>query len=225
MPPRVADLRPSRVLRAKIRMASPRLEAVALALWNHPEFARIYPAFLFHNHAVVRASVSLMKAACECAQTVWPHDAVAAPLAEYLRKHIPEETNHDEWVLEDLERLGVDRSAVLTRMPPATVATLVGAQYYWILHHHPIAVLGYIAVLEGTPPESDRIERVAQASGVPMDAFSTLLRHARLDPYHRDDLDRLLDRLPLSSSHASLLGVSAFHTVHWLGRVVEDALS
>jgi hypothetical protein len=65
---------------------------------------------------------------------------------------------------------------------------------------------------------------VSQASGLPLDAFSTLLRHARLDPYHRDDLDNLLDRLPLAPAHASLLGVSAFHTVHWLSRVVEDAL-
>lgn len=205
-------------------MASPRLGAAARALWNHPNFAAIYPAFLFHNHAIVRASVPLMKAACECALTVWANDPVAGQLAEYLAKHIPEEMHHDEWVLEDLALLGVNRSEILTRLPPSTVATLVGAQYYWILHHHPIAVLGYIAVLEGTPPETAKIEHVSRASGVPLEAFSTLLRHARLDPYHRDDLDNLLDRLPLTPAHASLLGVSAFHTVHWLSRVVEDAI-
>jgi hypothetical protein len=53
----------SRLLRAKIAMVSGRLHAAALSLWNHPHFADVYPAYLFHNHAVVRASVPLMRAA------------------------------------------------------------------------------------------------------------------------------------------------------------------
>ena len=37
-------------------------------------------------------------------------------------------------------------------MPPPSVAGLVGSQYYWILHHHPVAFLGYVALMEGYPP-------------------------------------------------------------------------
>jgi hypothetical protein len=103
------------------------------------------------------------------------------------------------------------------------VATLVGAQYYWIAHFHPVAILGYIAVLEGTPPIEAEIRAIAERTSLPLDAFSTLVRHARLDPHHRDDLNQALDGLPLTPQHTALIGVSAFHTVHWLGRVVEDA--
>lgn len=215
---------PSRVLRQKIALVSPSLHAVAAALWNHPRFAEVYPNYLFTNHAVVRASVPLMRASLTCARTSWPDDPVAIGLAEYLEHHIPEEMHHDDWLLDDLEALGHDRATVLQRTPSPTVATLVGAQYYWIFHFHPVALLGYIAVLEGTPPVAAQVEHVAARTGVPLKAFSTLLRHARLDPFHRDDLDRALDRLPLTSEHAALLGMSAFHTVRWLGLVVEEAI-
>jgi Iron-containing redox enzyme len=219
------DLSHSRMLRGKIRMVSPRLDAVALALWNHSRFAEIYRAYLFHNHAVVRASVPLMQAALDRITAGPSGDPVSAGLAEYLAHHIPEEMHHDDWLLEDLEVLGVARGEVMRWMPPASVATMVGAQYYWIRHFHPVAVLGYIAVLEGTPPVTEDIEAVAARTGLPREAFSTMLRHARLDPYHRDDLDRALDALPLTPDHSALLGVSAFHTVHWLGRIVEEAIT
>lgn len=218
------EMTPSRLLRRKISMASPRLDAAGIALWNHPSFADIYPNYLFHNHAVVRASVPLMTAALDSALTTWKGDPVAFGLADYLSQHIPEEMHHDDWLLEDLQVLGADPAEVVKRMPSPSVATLVGSQYYWIFHYHPVAVLGYIAVLEGNPPETEHIERVANRTGVPLEAFSTLSRHAGLDPYHRDDLDRTLDRLPLNPSHSALLGVSAFQTVHWLSRVVEEAI-
>jgi hypothetical protein len=156
-----------------------------------------------------------------------PHvasDPLAAGIFSYLTHHIPEEMHHDDWILEDLEVLNISRSEVLPRIPPPAVAALVGAQYYWIQHYHPLALLGFIAVLEGTPPDVDYFERVADRAGIPREAFSNLLRHGRLDPRHRDDLDRALDELPLTDDHHSLLGVSSFQTIHLLTRVVEEIL-
>ncbi len=219
------DISHSRMLRAKVRMVAGRLDAAARALWNHPRFADVYPTYLLHNHAVVRASVPLMRAALDRTRADFEHDPVAHGLGAYLSQHIPEEMHHDDWLLEDLERLGVDRPAAVRWMPPPSVATLVGAQYYWIAHFHPVAILGYIAVLEGTPPVEADLEAVVSRTGLSIDAFSTLVRHARLDPHHRDDLNDALDRLPLTAAHSAVLGVSAFHTVHWLSRVVEDALA
>ena len=215
----------SRLVRAKVRMVGERLDAAALLLWNHPRFADVYPKYLFHNHAVVRASVPLMRAALARARADFGDDPVGQGLAAYLSHHIPEEMHHDEWLLDDLAVLGIGRSTVLNWTPPPSVATLVGAQYYWIAHFHPVAILGYIAVLEGTPPVAEDIEAVARRNGMPVEAFSTLVRHARLDPHHRDDLNDALDGLPLTAAHKALLGVSAFHTVHWLSRVVEEALA
>lgn len=206
-------------------MVSGPLHAAALSLWNHAQFAEVYPRYLFYNHAVVRASVPLMRSALERSLALRQDDPVADELAAYLTHHIPEELHHDDWLLEDLEILGVERRRVLEWLPPPVVATLVGAQYYWMAHHHPVAILGYIAVLEGTPPVERELQTLAARSGVSLDAFSTLVRHARLDPHHRDDLNEVLDRLPLRPEHAAMLGVSAFHTVHWLSRVVEEAVA
>jgi Iron-containing redox enzyme len=214
----------SRRLRSKVRLASHELSSLAEALWTHPYLVEIYPEFLFLNHAVIRATVPLMEAAGALCRPNIDSDQLSAGLFRYLSNHIREEMNHDEWVLDDLEVLGVDRREVLRRIPPPSVAALVGSQYYWIRHHHPLALLGFIAVLEGTPPDVDYFERTADRAGLSRRAFSTLLRHGKLDPHHRDDLNDLLDELPLSEEHHSLLGISAFQTIHLLARVAKDVL-
>ena len=213
----------SRRLRAKIRLARGELDSVATNLWTHPRLPEIYPEFLFRNHAVIRASVPLMEAAAACCARM-TSDPLAAGISLYLSHHIPEERHHDDWVLEDLEVLGVRREDVLARIPPPVVAELVGAQYYWIQHFHPVALLGFIAVLEGTPPDVEYFEGTADRAGIPKDAFRNLLRHGKLDPRHRDDLDAALDVLPLGEDHHALLGISAFQTIHLLARVVEEML-
>ena len=57
----------SRLLRAKISFASGELSRVADTLWNHPDIRTVYPNYLFCNHAVVRASVPVMRAALAAA--------------------------------------------------------------------------------------------------------------------------------------------------------------
>ena len=112
------------------------------------------------------------------------------------------------------------------RHPPSSVAALVGAQYYWAAHVHPVAVLGYIAVLEGNPPDLKQENRVAARSGVPLAAFRACsCDMPRSIPFTAVRLDQALDRLPLTDAHASLMGVSAFHTIHWPTRVLQDALA
>lgn len=212
-------------LRAKIDLVGGRRRAAARDLWNHPQFAELFPDLLFRIHSIIRASVPLMEAGCRRAEQMTDSDPVAALLADYLRKHIPEELGHDDWVLEDLEVLGANREDVLARQPSSTVAALVGAQYYWIFHHHPIALLGYIAVLEGSPPKIENLEEVIARTGLPEEAFSAYRKHAHLDIIHSGDLDDLLDRLPLRREHSSVIGVSATQTVHLLGRSVEEMVA
>lgn len=214
----------SRRLRDKIRLVRGPMDAVAEQLWTHPRLRDIYPEFLFQNHSVIRCSVPLMKAAAERCEKMLDSDPVAEGMLAYLRKHIPEETGHDEWVLDDLETLGYKREEVLKRIPSPSAAALAGAQYYWIRHVHPVALLGFIAVLEGTPPDVEFFEQTADRIGVPRRAFSNLLLHGKLDPQHRDDLDHALDGLPLSEDHHTLMGISAFQTVSLLTRVASEAV-
>jgi hypothetical protein len=214
----------SRRLRDKIRLVRGPLDAMAEQLWSHPNLRAVYPEFLFLNHSVIRCSVPLMKAAAEQCEKMLGREPIADGMLVYLRKHIPEETGHDDWVLDDLETLGYKRDEVLKRIPSPSAAALAGAQYYWIRHVHPVAILGFIAVLEGTPPDVEFFEQTADRIGVPRRAFSNLLLHGKLDPTHRDDLDRTLDALPLSEEHHTLMGISAFQTVSLLTRIGSEAV-
>jgi len=200
------------------------MDDVAEKLWNHPQLREIYPEFLFRNHSVIRSSVPLMKAAAEACEKTRTRDPLSPGMLSYFEKHIPEETGHDDWVLDDLELLGFRREDILQRLPSPSAAALAGAQYYWIRHVHPVALLGFIAVLEGTPPDVKFFEETADRINVPRRAFSNLLLHGKLDPQHRDDLDRTLDALPLSERDHALMGVSAFQTVNLLTRVAAEAL-
>lgn len=214
----------SQRLRKKIELVLPALDAADRRLRTHPRVAHLYPEYLVTAHWIVRASVPLMEVACERAAALSDHDAVADLLARYLEKHIPEEQGHDEWLLEDLETLGMDRPAVLARPPSPAAAALVGAQYYWILHYHPVALLGYIALLEGYPPRRDKIEHLIARTGNSPRAFRTLLAHADLDPHHRDELNVTLDDLPLSTEQRSILGLSAMNSVRLLARCIEEVM-
>jgi hypothetical protein len=144
------------------------------------------------------------------------------PLAAYLEEHVDEELDHDETLLGDLELLGLPRPAVLERMPSPTVAALVGGQYYWILHHQPVAFLGYVALMEGYPPTPELIELLVERTGYPRESFRTYLEHAELDPGHRDHLDRTLDELPLEPRHEHMIGISAIATAALATRSLEE---
>lgn len=211
------------LLRRKIALALPRLAERSEAVWSHPGLRRLYPDLLITFHGFIRASVPLMQRAAERCRDLGASDELARELGPYLEHHVTEELGHDEWLLEDLEALGVSRAEALARLPSPTVASLVGCQYYWIDHVHPVALLGYIAVLEGNPAPTERIEELVSLTGLPRQGFRTLLKHARLDPGHRDDLDRLLDRLPLDEKHASLIGLSAFTTAELFGRLFDES--
>jgi hypothetical protein len=211
----------SRVLRAKLELMRRPLDAALERLWAERDQARAYPQFLIHLHQVIRASVPLMEAALRRSLERAAFDPVCAILAEYLAVHIEEERGHDAWALADLEAVGVGRDALLACLPPAETAALVGAQYYWIEHHHPVALLGYILVLEDGPDDADPfLDELRARSGFPEAAFRTLRQHGRRDRGHRADQDRLCDRLPLERMHKDAIGVSLAHTAASLAHCI-----
>ena len=191
-------------------------------LMAHPRVRELYPEYLFTSHCIIRASVPIMETALERAHSLASTDPVASALSDYLAKHVDEERDHDEWLLDDLEAIGVDRSAVWARPPSPTVASAVGAQYYWILHYHPVALLGWIGLLEGYPPTPRMIDRLMARTGYGPDAFRTLTLHAELDPGHGDELFAALDRLPLTPEQSTAMGLNAISSVHLLARALDE---
>jgi hypothetical protein len=209
-------------IRARIELLIPALVRAGDRLIEHPRVRELYPEYLFMSHSVIRASVPLMEAALAKARTTAADDPVSAALAPYLEEHIDEERDHDEWLLGDLEVLGRDRREILARPPSPTVAALVGAQYYWIFHYHPVTLLGYVSLLEGYPPSTELIQRLIDATGYPGEAFRTMIAHAELDPGHRDELNELLDSLPLTPEQSVALGVDAIQTVDLFTRAIDE---
>jgi hypothetical protein len=225
---RIADTTPpvmteSRRLRGKLELVLPALLATGRRLISHPGLHGIYPEFLVMTHGIIRASVRLMETALTTARAL-PNDQVAVLLADYLEHHIPEERGHDDWLLTDLESIGVPREQVLSRVPSPTIAALVGSQYYWVQHVHPVGLLGYIAMFECYPPARQDIDRVQAATGYGPEAFRTLLLHADLDIHHGDVLDDLLDSLPLTEQQRTLMGLSAISSVQLMTQARQELL-
>ena len=214
---------PSARLRAKIELASAPLAVACQTLFEHEQLTTLLREYFIEVHATIRATVPLLETAAARAAAA-EDDPVATGAAAYLAEHAEEERHHDEWLLEDLELVGVDRGEVLERVPSPTVARLVGAQYYWVLHYHPVAILGYLSVMEGSPPSNWLIDRLIERSGFPRDAFRTYALHGELDAHHRDELDETIDALPLRPEHEELLSLSALTTVEQLTRSVEEVL-
>lgn len=222
--PRQAATTASVRLRRKIDLVIQPFAASCRTLVTHPRLAELWPAFLSTQHAIIRATVPLTEAAATRATAMAAADPVAPGLARYLEEHVEEERGHDDSLLDDLELLGVDRATVLGRMPSPSVASLVGSQYYWIYHHHPIAFLGFIALMEGHPPTRELIETLISATGYPRAAFHTFDEHGELDPGHRDRLDQTIDALPLTSEHETIMGISAMYSATLLPPTIEAIL-
>lgn len=193
------------------------------ALVEHPGLRELWPDYLVLQHQIIRATVPLTEAALAEARRL--DEPLGPPLAGYLEEHVDEELGHDETLLGDLELLGRPRADVLGRMPAPTVAELVGSQYYWIRHHHPVAFLGFVALMEGYPPTPELVETLLERTGYPRDAFTTYLEHAELDPGHRDHLDRTLDELPLDAAHEEAIGISAITTAALAARSLQELLA
>jgi hypothetical protein len=216
-----SPVRNSEIVRAKIGLFGCQLGDAAYRFWTSPDFPQLYREYLFVSHSIIRASAPLMQEAERaCGYPQHAADPVLQEFAHYLRRHIREETGHEQWILDDGEALGVERAAILSHLPKETVTHMVGAQYYWIHHYNPIALAGYIAVMEGNPPEKEFIEQVAQRNNLSLKCFSGFLYHAKLDPQHRQDLDDLLDALPLTRDHLSLIGLSSLHTLRTMTEII-----
>ncbi len=175
-------------------------------------------------HTIIRSSVSLINAAGDSAAQRANSDEVSRKIATYYKSHAQEELHHDDWLLEDIIALGTPRADVLARLPSPAVASLVGAQYYWALHVHPVSLFGYLAVLEGNPTSLKQLDAIRKKHALPPDGLRTMIKHARLDPHHRDEIFAQLDDLPLTENQAALVALSAFHTIAQIAEAIEEIL-
>lgn len=201
----------SEATRMRVNLLSTPLSAATEAMIARTDVAQLVVSHSVLLHQITRASVPLMELArAECAKR--SKDPVCQKLGPYLTHHIEEEMHHDEWTLQDFEFLGVSRAHVLASIPAGNIAALVGAQYYWILHHHPVAILGYMIMLESNAPSDETVKALQIRTGLPTEFFRSHQVHATLDPHHQEELFQLMDDLPLAPEHVKLVNESIMHT-------------
>lgn len=204
---------PATRLIRKLDLVQPALQDEAQQLWAEPDAHAIYPMYLEQMHMVVRAGVSLMETAVQAARKLPASSALKTDLIDYLVKHIEEERGHDLWLLEDYAATGRNPEHLLGKLPSCEVANMVGAQYYWILHHHPVMVMGHITALETYHPPTGFSGYLSELTGYGLDAFRAISRHEKLDLVHKVEIRTLIDGMNLSSRDEVALGVSGLHTM------------
>jgi hypothetical protein len=217
-------------LSRKLEIVLPAYDVPGQLLLEHPRARDLYPTYLASCAYVALVMVPLMEAALERSRVLAPADPVAAGLAEYLERHIPEEMHGDEPgddLLDDLAALGVDTGALRAGPLPEQIAALIGTQFFRIHHAHPVAVLGFLW-LEVYPPHAPTVERLIERTGLPRDGFRQLVLHSEVDLRHGQELQDVLDALPLEPWHEQLIGLSALQTMSflidaWLDIVATDA--
>ena len=117
-------------------------------------------------------------------------------IAAYLDEHIDEEQGHERWVLEDLERLGLERKRVIHSRPRRETIALVGSQLYALDWLNPVGFLGYVYALEANGATVAGIEGISERLGIPTSALFAFREHARIDQgHHIPALGQALDRL------------------------------
>jgi hypothetical protein len=152
---------------------------------NSPRINLTNRSTLIHNllwmYQVMCASESLMEEAIPLSPPT---------LATYLRHHLEEERNHDEWLADDLVSIGVDVEVMpLNR----NAVELAGTQYYLIKHVSPVCLLGYMAVLEGFPFPVSACDELETLHGKKV--IRCLRYHAENDIEHRKELFRIIDKM------------------------------
>ncbi|WP_052849924.1 iron-containing redox enzyme family protein [Streptomyces avicenniae] len=204
-------------LRGLLDVLRPDLQRAASGMWRSVGTVEAYRRWLLTSYDLVRATAPLLAEAL--AESVRRGET---RLAWYFAEQVVEETGHDVWLAEDHAAAGGDPRALEGRVPSPAVARLAGAQYYYVRHAHPVALLGHIAVLEWNPPLPEAVERLTGRLRLPPDAFRTLTRHAELDVGHGAALERLLAELPLDEQQRRLVVTSALASAQGLVDLLAD---
>jgi heme oxygenase-like protein len=205
-------------LSQKLELVRPAVETPGRLLLESPRARELYPTYLASGSYVALVMVPLMEHALVRSRALMAVDPVAARLANYLERHIPEEMHGDQpgaELIEDLGALGVDVEALRAQPLPEKIAALIGTLYFRIFHSHPVAILGLLW-LEVYPPQAPIVELLMERTGLSRDGFRQLLLHSEVDTRHGQELKDVLDSLPLEPWHEELIGLSALQTIAFL---------
>jgi pyrroloquinoline quinone (PQQ) biosynthesis protein C len=170
----------------------------------------LYVAFLTQAYHHVRHTVPLLMAvgARVPDRHAWLRDAIL--------HYLEEETGHDEWILNDIERAGGDRAAAAASEPAVATEALVAYAYDTVMRRNPLGFFGMVHVLEGTSVALalSAAGRIQEALELPSSAFTYLKSHGELDKEHINDLAGILERFTEDDDRQAV--VRCARGIYWL---------
>jgi pyrroloquinoline quinone (PQQ) biosynthesis protein C len=137
-------------------------------------------------------------------------------LRDAILHYLEEETGHDEWVLNDIERAGGDRAAAAASEPAVATEALVAYAYDTVMRRNPLGFFGMVHVLEGTSVALalSAAGRIQEALELPSSAFTYLKSHGELDKEHINDLAGILERFTEDDDRQAV--VRCARGIYWL---------
>ncbi|MGH1430011.1 MAG: TenA family transcriptional regulator [Neptuniibacter sp.] len=157
-----------------------------------------YQAFLTEAYHHVKHTVPLLMA---CGSRLpeeynWLQQAIA--------EYIEEEIGHEKWILNDLEKTGLDPEVIQLGKPSLATEVMVAYAYHQIDRVNPLAFFGMVHVLEGTSTAlaTQTAELVQNRLGLPDDAFSYLRSHGSLDLEHVQFFEALMNKVTSPDAQA-----------------------
>ena len=116
----------------------------------------------------------------------------------FLYEHMHEESGHEQWVMNDLEAVGVRQAALLAHQPALTTLALTGYNYWAADRRDPCSVLGMMYTLEviasvygGTFAEAIRSSLLLEGDR----GVSFISSHATMDAEHMAELRLVLNTI------------------------------
>jgi hypothetical protein len=180
----------------------------------------------FENHPVVLDAVAngmslerYRKFLLELYQVVWHFNPVSAAAASripdthrqvryYLYDHMQDESGHEEWVLNDLEAVGVAPDDTRAWRPGVDTLALCGYNYWSADRGNPCSVLGMMYVLEVIAsvyagPFATAIKESLLLEGERGTSF--VASHATMDTVHMASLRTVLNTLNDTASRSAIV--------------------
>ena len=109
--------------------------------------------------------------------------------------HSYEEHGHHEWIINDLNNLGVNTKKIIHGKPNSATSGLIGFMYYTAGYFNPLGTLGDSFIIEGLSQLfATMISNSLENTGLPENTLTYLSRHGEADQAHMEDLKNLINK-------------------------------
>lgn len=136
----------------------------------------------------------------------------------FLYEHMHEESGHEQWVVNDLEAVGVSQSTLLAYQPSLHTLALVGYNYWAADRRDPCSVLGMMYTLEviasvygGTFAEAIRCSLLLESDR----GVSFVSSHATMDAEHMAELRQVLNTINDEAAREAIVESTMMNFSHF----------